>query len=101
MERNTIKCPGAGCRNGRHTITVTYLGDDSKSHESEHDCYWCDGEGKVSQERYNDWVFYKNMWCKCSPSRKPGVTFFDDGEHKELPKHHYRCKGCKGVVQIG
>jgi Fe2+ or Zn2+ uptake regulation protein len=44
------------------------------------------------------------MWCECPEMEKEnafGTTFYKDGEHPELRKHHYRCNKCGKVTQIG
>lgn len=40
-------------------------------------------------------------WCTCGKSESAGVTFYDDGQHPSVKKHHYRCNACNGIVQIG
>jgi hypothetical protein len=63
-------------------------------------CVWCNGTGEVGPEVIREHRFYSTMWCKCgNPSGK--TVFFNDGEHTEISKHHYRCYDCKKVTQIG
>jgi len=40
-------------------------------------------------------------WCSCPDSEPFTTTFYDDGEHPNLHKHHYRCNDCNGITQIG
>lgn len=40
-------------------------------------------------------------WCECGKSETAGVSYFGDGQHPVIKKHHYRCNNCKGIVQIG
>lgn len=63
-------------------------------------CVTCNGTGKVSPAMAQMLQEEMAMWCQCdNPSEQ--ADFYDDGEHPELHKHHYRCQNCKGVVQIG
>ena len=74
--------------------------DDKEGTTTELDCVVCDGTGEIDEETAEMAEFEKNMWCECgNPSE--GVDFYDDGEHPEISKHHYRCQDCGGVVQIG
>lgn len=41
-----------------------------------------------------------NKWCSCDEPDFENSTFFDDGEHEELYKHHWRCS-CGKITQIG
>jgi hypothetical protein len=46
-------------------------------------------------------IYYDNSkWCECEEDIQP-CTFHDDGTHPEVDKHHYRCKTCKKLTQIG
>ena len=95
MEQCTI-CEGSG----KQTVTISTFGEPENDTSFESNCIGCDGEGEVTEEQAALIEFEKNMWCKCgNPSED--VDFYDDGEHPEITKHHYRCKDCKKVVQIG
>ena len=63
-------------------------------------CVYCDGAGEVSLAQHKQMQAEERMWCKCDEPSED-ADFYDDGEHPELHKHHYRCKNCKGVLQIG
>jgi hypothetical protein len=39
-------------------------------------------------------------WCHCG-NASGEMDFFADGEHPKIKCHHWRCRECKGVVQIG
>ena len=61
---------------------------------------WTDDEvefayNKLTSSNEQDY----SKWCECN--KDYGVDFYDDYEHPALQKHHYRCKRCKGIVQIG
>ena len=65
-------------------------------------CVVCDGTGEIDQETADMVEFERNMWCECEKQKKKHYTvFYEDGEHPEIYKHHYRCPFCDGVVQIG
>ena len=41
------------------------------------------------------------VWCECD-DRRETLEFWDDGECDcGVHKHHYHCRACGGVVQIG
>ena len=63
-------------------------------------CLWCDGTGEMTPEEEERLRVYSEMWCKCvNPSGD--TNFYDDGEHPEVTKHHYRCADCGKVTQVG
>lgn len=41
-----------------------------------------------------------SKWCSCKTPSYDNMKFYDDGEHPELYKHHYRCQ-CGKIYQIG
>ena len=94
-----MKC--TSCEGGKMTITMFegWPGEDQEGTKSEIDCVVCDGTGEIDEETAAMVEYEKNMWCECDGDN--GVNFYDDGEHPEISKHHYRCKRCDGVVQIG
>ena len=40
-------------------------------------------------------------WCSCPLNNLGTSRCYDDGEHPNLHKHHYRCNDCNGITQIG
>jgi hypothetical protein len=84
---------------GKNKTTVTDVGVGT-TEQFEMDCIWCDGTGQMTQEQFEDHRFYTNMWCRCGNPSKD-FTFYDDGEHQDIHKHHYRCFDCSKVLQIG
>jgi len=63
-------------------------------------CVTCDGAGEIDQFKYKLYRQEIEMWCRCgNPSGD--VDFYDDGEHPDVQTHHYRCKDCGRVVQVG
>jgi hypothetical protein len=92
-----VKC--TVCDNGKITITIKETGKSDQKWIT--DCMECEGTGEITKEQAADIEREKNMWCKCGKSDDAGVTYYNDGEHSELYKHHYRCNACGKVVQIG
>jgi len=94
------KCPVCG-GDGKRTITIdNRFNRPEPDDEYEIDCDFCDGTGKMNDKQMDIYNYEKNMWCDCgNPSEK--VKFFDDDEHPEISKHHYRCKDCGKILQIG
>ena len=89
-------CKGSG----KMTITLSEWGSDKPDEISEISCVHCGGSGNMSDEDlelHNEEVA---MWCECG-NENDRVDYYEDGEHPDLHKHHYRCRKCKGVVQIG
>ena len=62
-------------------------------------CFTCEGIGTVSQAELDYLEWEKNQWCNCDESED--VIFYDDNEHPECAKHHWRHKDCGKIVQIG
>ena len=89
-------CPDC---NGTGKVTLT-LHMDGQKHESEHDCFTCDGHKTVTDEELEQYHYEQNMWCKCG-NHSGRTRYYGDGEHPEVYKHHYRCSDCDGVTQIG
>ena len=96
---NENECPT--CHgNGEQTVTVTEWrpgGGTSSTHKIT--CVTCRGAGTVSAERLEEWHETQRMWCGCDEPDDP--TYYADGEHPSLRKHHWRCSTCDGVTQIG
>lgn len=93
-----MKCPQ--CENGKMNLTVEVWGQPEKTEHTQITCIHCKGTGEVSEEENEAIEFEKNMWCECG-NKNDVADYYEDGEHPELHKHHYRCRNCQGVVQIG
>ena len=63
-------------------------------------CYFCDGHGKVPAMAIEALEEHRKDWCSCGNSSN-NLDYFVDGEHPKCHKHHYRCKDCGGITQIG
>jgi len=85
---------------GKSTITVSFYGTDKPDDESIMPCFYCDGTGKMTQEDADNLQAEKDAWCTC-PDPFKSSKYYADGEHPELHKHHYRCKACGKITQIG
>jgi hypothetical protein len=46
-------------------------------------------------------IYQDKYWCQDDSHDDTDVTFHDDGEHEQCYKHHYRCRECKKITQIG
>lgn len=40
-----------------------------------------------------------DIWCECEDETES--YFVDNGQDKEIGKHHWRCEECDKVTQIG
>jgi len=47
----------------------------------------------------------EKLWCSCGGEDEYGddygAYYVPDNSHPEISKHHWRCKNCKKIVQIG
>jgi hypothetical protein len=73
---------------------------------TEINCISCEGLGRISQEQLEYLEWEANQWCKCEVHvydmyLQGDVVFFDDGEHLDCYKHHWRHEECGKIVQIG
>ena len=82
------------------TVTHGWPGDPNAKMESTTiSCVHCEGTGTLTPEQKDVLDYEENMWCKCKEHH--GVNYYEDGEHPDIHKHHYRCRSCKKVTQIG
>lgn len=85
---------------GKQTISMTTFGSSKPAKEIEIDCVSCHGKGKTDYSNMITNLIESHMWCKCDDSS--GSDFFDNGKHKDcMTKHHYHCRDCGMVSQIG
>ena len=89
-----LPCKGTG----KMTINVSEYGKPG-TNAVQIDCIHCQGTGEISEEKLQSIKDFRKKWCR--GKKDYGVYFVDDGENKEIEKHHYRCNHCKKVVQIG
>ena len=79
-------------------LTITTFGEEG-SKTMDVDCVGCNGTGEIDERVALELEYERNMWCDCTEDH--GVTYWKHGQHAILHKHHYRCKKCHKVVQIG
>jgi len=93
------KCPM--CTDGQMKFTEVLPFDKGKPDEVHYsDCYFCGATGIVDQTFVDAFNEQKKMWCECgNPSEE--TDYWDDCEHPDLSKHHWRCRDCGKVVQVG
>jgi len=92
------KCPL--CEDGKMKYTSVDLFGDKPEEVFYANCSFCGATGVVEPSFVDAYNEQLRMWCECSqPSEN--VDFYDDGIHPDLWKHHYRCKRCGKVTQIG
>lgn len=88
-------CNGAG----KVSVEVHTYGEKERS-KVELQCVICNGAGEITAETAAALKRHEDDWCRCgNPSGD--ATFYNDGEHPNCHKHHYRCVDCNGIVQIG
>lgn len=98
-----VECPHC---NGTGTIelTIIYQGDGPTTRKViPQQCDTCNGTKTVTRARQQSYArekaYCEQMWCRCEGD--VDVEYFEDGEHEEIEKHHWRCKSCGKVRQIG
>lgn len=91
------QCSGA-CR---ISVEVTEIASGGHRKKSSVDmkCITCDGAGKVSASVVAALKREQEMWCSCASPGEP--QYFADGDDLEIWKHHWRCRACGKVLQIG
>jgi len=89
-------CPS--CKgSGKITFEIEEMFSDNPVTKSILDCILCDGTGDALED---DIKRLHSFWCKCSnPSNQ--TRFYNDNEHPDCSKHHYRCLDCGRVIQTG
>ena len=63
-------------------------------------CITCDGGGEITKFQHNLYEQEQGMWCRCGNPSGESV-FFEDGEDPVIGKHHWNCKDCGKVLQVG
>ncbi len=95
--RNCI-CPQC---DGHKVINVMIHDEHGKVYTEQLPCVTCDGHGKVSAPAMRAYYAMQAAWCRCDDVGD-NIQFYDDGQHPQCHKHHYRHEpGCGGIVQIG
>jgi hypothetical protein len=84
---------------GKQTTTISTWGSD-KEEKFESKCIGCEGTGRMTEEQLRHHKAYEDMWCKCKD--KSDVKYAPDGTCRcGMSKHHYHCRKCGKITQIG
>ena len=90
-------CP---CCEGSKTNSLTEMSLDGKELDTmTFPCITCDGEGTVDHDLWLDYRDAMDTWCKCGC--KNGARYVDDNVSKECSKHHWVCRDCGKITQVG
>lgn len=84
---------------GKQTIQARTFGMKKPEPPVEIDCVFCRGKGVLTPVQKAVLNYHNNMWCKCKKDH--GTVYYPDNTHPVVRKHHYRCKKCGKVTQIG
>ena len=102
MENHCPTCKGTG----KQSITVNHISSSGNRKETvEIDCVICDGgihplsESEAKQE-LQDQEDEKALWCTCNKSKSDAI-YVPDGKSRVCSKHHWICRDCRKIVQIG
>jgi len=92
----TVQC--TACK-GTKTIELTIYEAGTKS-VMRITCVTCNGLGTISAAAAKE---MEEFWCRCPNLNyeTDDVRYFEDGEHPQCEKHHYRHMTCGRVVQVG
>ncbi|MCK9542644.1 MAG: hypothetical protein M0R03_11515 [Novosphingobium sp.] len=103
LKDGSFNFPCSVCNgNKKQNVTVKELTEEGwKESKTEIECVGCKGKGIMNKEEYDFANYYNNIWCKCKDYDSDEVDFYDDNQHPEISKHHWRCRKCKKVVQLG
>ena len=63
-------------------------------------CITCEGKGTINQEQKERLEAEKKLWCVCG-NHSGESNFHDDYTRKICSKHHYTCKDCGKILQVG
>lgn len=96
MTVECIKCKGTG----KIKVTAHYMKDSVQVvSSSDLTCVHCNGTTRLLNKELENIKKFDSSFCECDNRENP--KYYADGEHKDLYKHHWRCSGCDGVIQIG
>lgn len=94
------KCPQCDGK-GEMRVTVSTFGEEGET-SFVTSCPTCNGAKEISDDLLRAFTDFKESWCKCDTLLEHrGSTYFADGTHPDVHKHHWRCDRCKGITQIG
>ena len=91
-----ITCPSCS---GLGTQFLKVTGDAPKPGIYLVQCFFCKGARKVTQAQIDALEREQNEWCNCPEPMD--VDFYPDGSREDVTQHHWRCRKCGGITQIG
>ena len=98
MEQSINHCPHCN-GTGKKTLKITFIGHPEKNEETKIDCIICEGKPMSKEDAIKEKKSIedeKKLWCNCS--NKTDSYYVADTKKM---KHHWRCKTCKKITQIG
>ena len=99
MCEKNVDCPF--CIDGKTDLKIVTNGNETTQ---KIDCIYCKGTKKLSQIALNkinaelEWL--DKHTCKCK-TNSAGVYYVADNVDENCSKHHWKCKECNKIVQIG
>lgn len=86
------KCSGTG--------VMPYSVSDENGHRNETmDCFFCNATGSITADKALQMSAEDELWCDCgNPSR---ATDYHPDNTGVVNKHHWTCRDCGGILQIG
>ena len=90
---NCPRCQGSG----KMDLTVH---DGGQPTAVKIECITCHGAGEIDKFQYKMYQQEVEMWCRCGNPSNEG-DFYEDGQDPEIGQHHWKCRDCGKVIQIG
>ena len=96
-EAKSVVCPV--CAGAKEvTVEVTTITPAGATESSmKMDCHICNGTGKVSAAKARAHARMQEVWCSCDGDTGDAVYHPDS----EGGKHHWTCRLCGKLVQVG
>lgn len=106
MEQTLVECPT--CKGeGKLTINAQQMKSVGGKLVFEEqppvtiDCVICHGEGKITEEYARELMEFEQSCCTCE-DEVPDAFYVADGQCEcGIQKHHYHCRRCGKIQQIG
>lgn len=66
-------------------------------------CMWCDGQSVMTEAQAAEHRFMTECWCRCNDAHEGSFYHEDDDMTLEwcVRKHHWHCRNCHKLTQIG
>ena len=94
---NAHECPS--CKGSGKLKICSSMGLNEPVITTEINCISCEGQGRISQEQFEYLKWEAEQWCQCDDNDDD--VYYDDGEHPDCFKHHWRHRECGKIIQIG